>query len=678
MKKGKTYIALIICVLSSIPQLSSFCQDSRNGYWLPVKDTVRILLVYAEVVYDPDEPGVVEGWKPGTFPPRPSIFFDPSITEGKPITGMMTKYYHEASFGRFVLLGDYYPELISVNFSELTGDGFLQVIDKLNSAPGTDIVTANGFSLARGDFDHFTSASGYGMPKDPYPDNFTDMIMILWRVNSRITTTSSAGFCVPSRYQHPFKSSLGFNAYSCFVIKGASAYMGIRHEFSHTLLGGNNFHTGGAGAGTKTFMSSAGGYAMLSSWDRSSPVYNGLDRKRLGWKAAGNIYELSCRNPDDLSELNSDLVYGQEFTQGTNEFLLRDFVTSGDVIRIELPHLQDDNPKINQQWLWLENHQMKDGAIDHAPVLGKGIYAYVQVGKEALSGKEVYSGNCNYTWPLSAFGNYDFFIDTLAKSVIAREDHINPFTGYNFLIHGAYDLPPCNNLISRDELFFPEKVIVNSKTLDESSFRYRTDPLFGSVFDVFLPGMKIGIGENPAAVPVLTYTTPGYAMQRPGGPAVYDNRTVYLNGLSIEILEQYENGAVRLKILWDDYSVSEDTRWCGDMVLTEQILLQEKCTVRIDQGLTPQRPKEPQALHGQMIFADPSVLTCRQGSRMIMEGKSSLVLENNSKLILEPGSFMEIGPHARVLVLGQSALIVEPGAELIVHGKIRHRDAKKL
>jgi len=677
MKKKKIKIFLLVCISGLCLHSSSFCQDSRNGYWLPVRDTVRILLVYAEAVNDPDEPGTVGGWKPGSLPPQPSQFFDPAIIEGKPITGMMTRYFYEASFGNFILLGDYYPKLVSIDYAILKGDGFLQVVDILNRSAGDDIVTANGYSLAAGDFDHFTSASGYGMPKKPVPDNYTDMIMILWRVNSKITTTSSAGYCVPSVYPYKFKSSNGFNASSSFVIKGASTYMGIRHEFSHTLLGGNNFHTGGAGAGIKTFMSSAGGYAMLSSWERSSPVYNGLDRKRLGWKPSGNRYELSCRNPADSSELNGDLVYGQSFSYGSNEFILRDFVTSGDVIRIELPYLHDSNSRINHQWLWLENHQMKDSTIDHAPKLGKGIYAYIQVGKEAMNGREVFSGNCNYTWPLSASGNYDFIPDQAEKSMAARKDRANPFTGYNFLILGAYDMDPRDSLIYRDESFFPEKVIIDGRTLDESSFRYKTDPLFGTIYDVFVPGMKIGIGSNPAAIPVLTYQTASYPHQRPGMPAAYDNRKIYLNGLSIGILEQYDDGAVKLRILWDDYTVNNDTRWCGDIVLTEKIILKGKSTIRIDQGLTPQRPRDPVPFNGEMIFADPSVLTCSKGSRFVLEDESRLILENNSRLVLEPGSYMEISPRARMLIRDHSTFIAEPGAELVVNGKIRYRNGTK-
>ncbi len=670
LKKNLRLIIIILCVRVASGFQLAFPQDSRNGYWLPVKDTLRILLVYAEVVNDPDEPGTVMGWRQGELPPEPGYFFESEIREDGDIKGMLTKYFHEASFGEYVLLGDYYPRLVSLDYSNLKGDGFYQVVEVLDTTPGEDIFTAEGLSLLKGDFDLLSTAGRYGDPKDHKPDNRIDMMMVLWRVNSRITTQNSAGYCVPAVNRRKLKSAEGFNAYSCFVIKGARAYMGIRHEFSHTILGPNNFHSGGSGAGVKTFMSSAGGWSMLSSWDRSSPVYNAFDRRRMGWKPGDNQFYISCRDPLDGSELNGDLSYGQDFNHGSNEFILRDFVTAGDAIRISLPYVNNDSTPVNRQWLWLENHQMKEGIIDHSPKQTRGIYAYIQVGKETLDGAGTYSGNCNYTWPLSAFGNYDFIVDTDSGSLTVDESLENPFSGYNLLINQAMDFNPRDKLIYRNELFFPEKVIIKDAPLGEEYFNYKTYPVFGSILNAFIPGMKISMADNPAAVPVLTYRTSNSPRARPGNPAAYDNRHIYLNGISIEILEQYANGDVRIRIRWDDYLVDGDARWCGDIILYEEIIMKQKSRIRIDQGLTPQRPKDPVEFKGNMIFAEPSSLTCLDGSRFILEKKSNLILVNNSTLILEPGSFMEIGKHARLIIDESSSLIVKPGAELVIKGKI--------
>ena len=126
MKTG----CLLLCLL--LPALLTVrCQDSRNGYWLPTRGTIRIFLVYAEALNDPEEPGTVAGWEPGKLPPDPDYFFDHELKHGQQPRGIMTRYYYQASFGQFLLLADYYPELVSVDFNEMTGNGFRQVLDTI-------------------------------------------------------------------------------------------------------------------------------------------------------------------------------------------------------------------------------------------------------------------------------------------------------------------------------------------------------------------------------------------------------------------------------------------------------------------------------------------------------------------------------------------------------------------
>ena len=223
-----------------------------------------------------------------------------------------------------------------------------------------------------------------GSPKETKPDSLIDVVMVIWRVNSKMTTDLSAGFCATGKKMYRMKAMKGMNSYSSFVNKHYKNPSIIRHEFSHLLLGGNNFHTGGAGAGTKTFMSDVGGYAMLSSYLRSSPVYCSFDRRRLGWKHADNQLQISTRDPRTGTEITADLSYGQEDSHGSGEFILRDFVQTGDAIRIELPYLQVSSDKINRQWLWLENHQKAEGNIDHEKANRKGLYADIQKGDKKI------------------------------------------------------------------------------------------------------------------------------------------------------------------------------------------------------------------------------------------------------------------------------------------------------
>jgi hypothetical protein len=645
-------------------------QDSREGYWLPVRGKLRIFLVYAEVVNDPDEPGFIQSWEPGKMPRNPGYFFDHELRPGEQAKGILTKYYQQASFGEFLVLADHYPRLISIDFNKLKDRGFRQVLDTIMRQTGEDVITANGYSVSAGDFDFFSLASGHGAPKASQPDSLLDMVMVIWRVNSKITTSSSGGYCMPYHMRYPFKSMKGLMSYSYFVNEGASNYVILRHEFSHLLLGGNNFHTGGSGAGTKTFMSSAGGYAMLSSWDRSSQVYNAFDRRRLGWRLPENQYQISARDPATGKEIEGDLTYGQAFGHGSNEFLVRDFVTTGDAIRIELPYLQEPSAKINKQWLWFENHQKLEGNLDHGDALRKGIYAFVQVGKEALTGQGTYGGNCNYTWPLSAMGNHDMLIDEKAELYHINDGLENPLTGYNNLILGAWDLNDRDGIIRRDELFFARNMKMNGEYLDSTIYELGTYPLFGTALDAFLPGDRIGIDQNPAALPLLTYLTSSSGSARPGAPAASDNRIIHLNGIAIDVLDQFPDGSIRIRVSWDQNRLQSDVRWCGNIHLHESLEIDKGVSLLLDQGLTPQKPRDPILFKGQQVFADSSTLVLLPGAKLKLGKKSRLLVDNGSRLTLLEGSEIEIGSRASIIIEPGAWIQTMAGASIIGRGKI--------
>lgn len=644
-------------------------QDSRNGYWFPPYDTLRIFVIYAELVNDPDDPKWLQGWVPGSLPPDPGFLFDHSLLPGEGPRGVITKYYHQASFGRYVVLGDHYPEMVSIDFSEVRGRGVEQVLKKVADIQEDDIISQHGYSVNKGDFD-FIRTSKMGSPKTIEPDSLIDIVMVIWRVNSRMTTNLSAGFCSTGKKMQRMKDMKGMNSYSSFVNKDYKRYTIIRHEFSHLLLGGNNFHTGGAGAGTKTFMSDVGGYAMLSSHLMSSPVYCSWDRRRLGWKNSENEYQISARDPMDNSEIETDLIYSQDFPHGSNEFILRDFVETGDAIRIELPYLQVYSDKISRQWLWLENHQKKDENVDHEKATRKGLYAYIQVGKESSGGPGTFSGQCNYTWPVSAFGNYDFLIDEETRESETSYRLSNPFTGYNNLVYGVYDLNQKDGLIYRNEVFLAKQVKINGQYPDSSKFNFNTYPLFGTAFDAFREGDKIGPDRNPAAVSLLTYRTSSSTRARPSAPVETDNRIIHLNGISVEFLEQLPDGGIRLGIRWDDNTIRKNVRWCGDIHLHEELALDRGKKIQLDQGLTPTRPLNPVVINGSSIFADPSSFVVTEGAVIQMEKKSQLILNNSSSLVLQQESRINLERGARIIVSDSSSLAIHSEAVVTGKGKI--------
>lgn len=79
--------------------------------------------------------------------------FDHDFTTAGNINGLVTKYFYEASFGQYIVLGDYYPIVISVpcslqNFTTTNSNHVDLMVAQLNNEPGATLVTANaGLSL---------------------------------------------------------------------------------------------------------------------------------------------------------------------------------------------------------------------------------------------------------------------------------------------------------------------------------------------------------------------------------------------------------------------------------------------------------------------------------------------------------------------------------------------------
>jgi hypothetical protein len=270
----------------------------------------------------------------------------------------------------------------------------------------------------------------------------------------------------------------------------------------------------------------------------------------------------------------------------------------------------------------------------------------------------------------SACGNYDYQIDEKTGTACIADSLANPFTGYNNLIFGAYDLGEHDGVIHRNELFQIMNLKVNGEFLDSSLYSIDTYPLFGTAMDAFRAGDRIAIDENPAAVPVLTYYTSSNNRIRPVDPRPYDNRSIRLNGICIEMLDEMPDGSMRIRVRWNEWNIRSRVRWCGDIHLYEELRIRRKAGILIDLGLTPQKPKDPFNFHGREVFSDPSRFTLETGSRLVMKRRSALIIDHYSTLLLEPGSRLELGPRARIIVRDTGTLRALQGCSISGRGSI--------
>jgi M6 family metalloprotease-like protein len=646
---------------------------SDNGWYLAPYGRVHILVVYAEIKYDStfghldavQDPAGTVGWKPGKLP----VWKKAAVSMSPDGDGWMSKYFKQASFGKFQVTGDVLDTMITVPITsirdgrgkvveqEAYASNFyrLAVVKQLNTIQDPQFLFGSKLS----DFDRWTFA-GNGLKSKEEPNGKYDLVMIVWRNIHVIGLGEMSGFVNPGDVGELWGQHS--DIYSMFKTMNQLPEIIMRHEFSHMLYGGNNFHTANGGVGTRAFISTTGGWSNMSASDACSQAWNAWDRERMGWANPDNSYLLSTRCAESGEEQNGDMVYGQDLCFA-GEYILRDFASTGDAIKIKLPHL----PKgVRNQYLWLENHQRLDGMIDHDKVLPKALYAYIQVGKDEREGKNVFGGTCNYLWPLVGQGSYDFDYDATTKGYILKQSRANPFTGYNYFVRhmmdidGDHKLRITTDVTPKTEYVFPEKLFVDGREMPEEFCSFKQYPQFGTKETGFMPDLnaKIGIAHNPSATPIYSHSG--------ARPQADDNRRVYLNGLSVEVMEQRADGSIKIKVRWDDFAVPTNVRWCGDIVLKEQVIVNRGGSITLDQGYSPQVAEAVQVLEGKDVFAEPTIMELDSGALLKLEKFSNIWIKTGSTLLIRKGATVELANMSSITVERGAHIYFEKGANFKV------------
>lgn len=751
MRKLKLILILMLSGLAL--EINAQLIELSNGHLLPVKTTMakplRVLLIFAE------EEGVncSSCWQPdaqGNIPANlGGSFFD--VTPSTNPQQQLSKHFFEASLGNYIVVGDYYEHVVSVPSNTLNKGTVLQKVI-LRHTPGSPDYVGSPFQTHTGltisDFDVWeeTGASSHGQLKSPQSNGYLDCVAVIWRnrtnTNNQVHCNSGWGFTYSGQFFLDGKSIGVIGEWGDCKINTYSRSV-FTLEYIHAMYGNNNWHqAAGAGYWTFPFITSSTGlsaqaYASslsASAWDRYTcdwqhPIYNPNNTRIPALDLQGNVVSADLSVPN-----NND-----------NIFILRDFYTTGDAIRIKLPHIDwQQNGDIKNQYLWLENRQ-KILSSDKALFEYKscidgwngvaGIHAQIQVGKD-LDNKngtnyplgEIYPGinppdrekpNALGSWlfPLSAEGNYDFhFRDDLAGNwsgtcfsnyfyPIEKQNQNtlpNPLTGMNDM-YLITDVDGDDNMWSSGEdLVWGLGEIINGTQVGTYSGR-------GSSNHIFRLGgnKKIGIGRNPAPFPVYTFTT-----NYNGGNGLtnyrnldsdlqvtesYENRTIYLNGISIEIIEEIWNptlGAndLKVKIRWDDYVVDQDTRWCGNIVLQNdvddpngtqsQVIIDVDKKVTLDQGRSATRHSSVTLPDGSTEFIKPTEMTLKSNTKLHLLENSTLELNQFSTLIVEDGAEIVLEENACIVVNESTKLLLKSeniqlngnNARIIVKGDIETAD----
>ncbi|GAB3827368.1 metallopeptidase domain-containing protein [Hymenobacter jeollabukensis] len=611
----------------------------------------------------------------------------------------LSNFYYQASGGNnasqpFRVIAEAFPERVNVPF---TG--------------AIDYVSYNDKVLAYirdnyPDFDwsRFDLRTNY--PKFQFdnsqtaPDGVLDYVVICWRGNDgtpystgpngtkissgggQVGATSISDFVFPAtanRREYKIRYGRGGHTESYNTL--GITHEVFTHEFAHNLY--HSPHHSGANGAHGRHLYATYGWNMMGEVTRVMYSTSAWERWYLGWT------ELRTGPNQD----NSNITGASSLVETNGLFTLRDFMSTGDVMRLNIPG--------TNQYLWLEN-RAGEGPFDQRIPVGwqhggdgipfqpapRGLLAVV----EDLGGSRSYPlgwtrvKDVNGLRVLSAEGQFDY---TPSATRFPFNNHVwrdtydyrnlrpNPAGGHNEATLIRLDA-------DRSRVIRYDSCSANGDCFNGGNEGAILAVVDGKITDGFLGphlgaqrvGYKIGLDTNPMLLPHQRYDAAADAL-----------RPVMLHGLSVEIVGVDPGTSdLTLRVRYDDTYIRQDTRWTGNLVVQDvpgaanghDVNVRGGATLLLDRSGTPNRTQAGP----QSDFVNPTTVRVATGARLNLELTAQLVLEGtgtqlyvedqasirataNSKLILRAGTTLSLNTRAD-LDDGGNSLVMEPGSRLII------------
>lgn len=660
----KNIFMIILSLALSWPCLSFAQTERKPEIFLPREGLVRAFVIFAQIEGDNygDEHYNSEIWPSGGLPVNPDSFIDTELKENSAdYESLLSQTYNEISFGKLHIIGDYYPELVKIPSTNIT---LFTILDSIIRK--ATFKTAHGYTYPL-DFDKWRMENNIVKQGG---DGSADLKILIIR---RTENSYNNGRCSAAYVDSTKMLKVEVEAMTLYGSETT-----LKHEVGHTYFPENRYHSGGHNAGARYFISELNGYDLMSGGDTFMKSYNAWNRNWIGWFPDNYAYEIQTMNQNGVL-VNSDLDY-MEHKGEVKEFIIRDTPSTGDAVRIKLPYVGNEH-LVPNQYIWLENHQFLESTVNgrywyNTNFTPKGLYINYQVGNDNyMAGADsVYALGIS---TLPSFGNYDYFSrDTVINGTVYKvqetsEEYNNPLSGQMMTEKLVVDDDNDRELTSKD-LFNPFYTYFNGKLIPESDCVYMNYVYLGGKKQCFYEGDKAGIGYNPALTPKFTVEI---SHNRPvinkGDSTIFtlkSNKTSYLNGLSVEFVEQLADGSIKVRVRFDDYDVVNDVRWCGDIVLKEMVILKKGKTITFDRGFSPTREEKYEIFNGMKLFNDPTSFVAEKGSVFGMESDSKVIVRNGSTLTFKAGSAIALNDGARLVVESGSKLCIEKGAVINLSG----------
>lgn len=572
----------------------------------------------------------------------------------------ISKFYYDMSSQKFKLLFSVYPNRINIDASGSSSWGELnrKVMEKMK------IIDPNyDFSP----FDGRTNSPNYEVDNSiTLPDNKPDYVVIVYRFNRGWSSLPNSG--MNSWMGGGFSGYAALDGLNGFSYNGYSFDCGYTncvgtsdifvlfiHEFAHSFFDSPHYSNANEVVGNYFYGQSGWGMMSLASGPFSCAL--GWERWYLDWISL----QSSGINSDIRSTVNLP-------TNG--EFVLRDFITTGDVVRIKIPNSTSKN-----QYLWLENHKGlsnfdyrlwdQDGCSIF-PSSPKGLMAYIESVQDDKTQPYIFE-NANAIKYINSKGNYDYSFSDAQNSCNyywgnvhynINEGGSNPISGQSrselirsdYNNNGTISLNTNSNSVNHGN---EQELVAKRNGVITYDFMGS-----GAAFSV---GQKYGISTNPTLInhPVFNLST-----------AKFD--PYILNGISVTVLEKLSNGDIKIKIQFNDVDINNDIRLAGSSIVLSDITgnsnpdlnVLSNVIVTIDKSGTSNR--HTKTSNGD--FINPTIFTCKLNSLFRMQPNAKVNVINSSSLVLESGSILEINDGAILSIKKGATLQVKNGASLIVRG----------
>lgn len=687
--------------IDGISQFVSNSQNSWEGAGVSPVGQFRVLNILINIIYDvtpnlePYEsltdpwPRAIQAGIKTTIPDwvPDSSLFDIHFNQSENINGTFTRKFHESSFGALHMVGDFVvinvPQsyVIAGNPTPLPNGQF-----EISTLISRSIEYLNTYSVGG-----LQTIFGHNLISD-YEFNNTDTVYFC-SIATRNTFSSDLGnygnFNANNGTAGVINDVLLFSDGNYYPIRitllqcvGPSRHLvqnplaAIYHEFGHMLFGDNRMHSGGGNGWShntgRTFLPRMGGYGLMGMAGTGMVSANGFDRWWLQWKSpefnSTNSYIAANDQPSDIS-----------ITDGTKNFILRDFVTTGDAIRIKLPYV-DEGAK--NQYIWLENHKIgANNKLDFftysnttqcRPFGESGIYAFYQIGKDLLSGNNIRpSGESDHLRLISAEGNFNYKkMSDVALSCFGdmtvnghgRQLEANPFMGFNDAMIQFYHETASTLKIESPYVFLldAKDKFFNGQWVRNDSMPYLMDER-----DAFRGISIFNLSSNPAAVNTTTFynTNDVNGNISPNSSfGLINNDSIYITGLNIT-MKQLLNGDYKVSIDWGHNRLDNNVAWAGKIALPEALYVYDDDTLLLKQNNSPCQILRDPITHQ---FAPFTAFDCRPNSQLTLSNTSHMIASEKSKIYVQSGSVLTLQNSAKLIVKSGSELIIEDCGNLVI------------